>query len=35
MRDFNVNVLKDNHFFKLLYFMDKFKFKSQFNKRTT
>jgi hypothetical protein len=39
MRDFNVDILKDNNQPKnkqeLLYFMDKFQLKSQFNESTT
>jgi hypothetical protein len=39
MGDFNVDILKDNNQAKkkqeLLYFMDKFKLKSQFNESTT
>jgi hypothetical protein len=39
MGDFNVGILKDNNQLKnkqeLLYFMDKFQLKSQFNESTT
>jgi hypothetical protein len=39
MGDFNVNILKDNnqpkHKQEILYFMNKFQLKSQFNENTT
>jgi hypothetical protein len=34
MRDFNVDILKDNNQPKNIYFMDKFQLKSQFNEST-